>query len=114
LNKEDEKKQISDADIEAMINYLTSPDCELLDECNSLDHEDVRDLLKDAEGLQNGITLCDYLNEDNQNFDSVPDITNALPIAKTRKDREIKDIKKFTQESKEKYTKTNLFSTGRR
>eukprot|EP00456_Euglypha_rotunda_P018800 TRINITY_DN16796_c0_g1_i12.p1 TRINITY_DN16796_c0_g1~~TRINITY_DN16796_c0_g1_i12.p1 ORF type:complete len:793 (-),score=225.29 TRINITY_DN16796_c0_g1_i12:27-2366(-) len=90
----------SDADVEAMMNYLRDPDHEVLDPAGSAEIPDVKQLLDEAGGLKEAVPLCDYLGDEGKSFGSVPEITAALPSARDRREREKKEMKEALNDPK--------------
>jgi len=66
------------ADLQALNDYLTSPDIALLPPNTELKNDELKDLLAEANNLPELIKALDNLNEDGQRFNSLPDLVEGV------------------------------------
>eukprot|EP00808_Paulinella_micropora_P028961 g25806.t1 len=62
-----------------LLDYFASPECEIMDFAEELDHAEVEHLLVENGGLVPTIMLCDYLNDRGEMFEAIPELVQRLP-----------------------------------
>eukprot|EP00457_Paulinella_chromatophora_P000012 gb/GEZN01000012.1/.p1 GENE.gb/GEZN01000012.1/~~gb/GEZN01000012.1/.p1 ORF type:complete len:4989 (+),score=1206.50 gb/GEZN01000012.1/:84-15050(+) len=107
---------VSDGDVEKMLDYFASPDCEILDYAEELDPADVRELIDNADqSLERTVQLCDYLNADGEQFEDVPEVIRRIHHAKDEQAQQIVQVEEMLQpiQGKSLFTKPNEVKVGR-
>eukprot|EP00456_Euglypha_rotunda_P007106 TRINITY_DN11249_c0_g2_i4.p1 TRINITY_DN11249_c0_g2~~TRINITY_DN11249_c0_g2_i4.p1 ORF type:complete len:633 (+),score=124.33 TRINITY_DN11249_c0_g2_i4:88-1986(+) len=69
-------------DVEALMEYLASEECLMMNECKELEPEELKHLLNAGHSLKETLNLCKYLNFRCHHFDTVPDLTEAIKEAR--------------------------------
>eukprot|EP00808_Paulinella_micropora_P011659 g82013.t1 len=80
---------VSSKDVEKMLDYFASPECEIMDFAEELDHAEVEHLLVENGGLVPTIMLCDYLNDRGEMFEAIPELVQRLPQARMDENKAI-------------------------
>eukprot|EP00456_Euglypha_rotunda_P033476 TRINITY_DN2590_c0_g1_i10.p1 TRINITY_DN2590_c0_g1~~TRINITY_DN2590_c0_g1_i10.p1 ORF type:complete len:849 (+),score=199.22 TRINITY_DN2590_c0_g1_i10:266-2548(+) len=73
-----EKKAKAKEDIDALMEYLASPECLMMNEVKELEVVDLEHLLDEGQTLKETLNLCKFLNHDCHRFDSVPELTEEV------------------------------------
>eukprot|EP00456_Euglypha_rotunda_P075167 TRINITY_DN6936_c0_g1_i4.p1 TRINITY_DN6936_c0_g1~~TRINITY_DN6936_c0_g1_i4.p1 ORF type:complete len:159 (-),score=37.21 TRINITY_DN6936_c0_g1_i4:20-496(-) len=87
------------ADIEALMDYLASPDCQLVNDMDGdMKEEDLADVLAEGGGLADTLAVCNDLNEDGESFRSLPELVEAIKDRRIEAERVKQDMKEILDE----------------